>query len=100
MYIFSARQCVERSFGIMAKRFDRFRRPLEVCPDVATSIIYSATVLHNFLIDNGEEIIVNFDDSQGPILSEDFVNPSLPATKNSTEAQVTRLKFVNLFASE
>lgn len=69
---------------------------MEVCPDVATSIIYSATILHNFLIDNGEEIIVNFDDFQ----NQDFVNPPLPATKNSTESQVTRLKFVNLFAAE
>lgn len=45
----SARNTIERSFGILSSRFRIFRREISVGPEFATSIVKCCVVLHNFI---------------------------------------------------
>lgn len=44
-----ARRSVECAFGILAKKFEIFQRPMRVGPDKAVVVTNASTVLHNFV---------------------------------------------------
>jgi len=44
-----ARRPVECTFGIMAKKFEIFQRPMRLQPDKAITVTNACTVLHNFI---------------------------------------------------
>lgn len=46
-----ARRIVENVFGIIANRFRILRKPIELGPEKATSVVSAICVLHNFLMD-------------------------------------------------
>lgn len=45
-----SRVVVENTFGILASRFQIFKRPIELCPDKASVITLTCILLHNYLI--------------------------------------------------
>lgn len=45
-----SRVIVENTFGILASRFQIFKRPIELCPDKASVITMTCILLHNYLI--------------------------------------------------
>ncbi|XP_064624570.1 uncharacterized protein LOC135486037 [Lineus longissimus] len=44
-----ARRTVECTFGILARKFEIFQRPMRLQPDKAVTVTNAATVLHNFI---------------------------------------------------
>ena len=45
-----SRVIVENTFGILASRFQIFKRPIELCPEKASAITLTCILLHNYLI--------------------------------------------------
>lgn len=53
------RQCIERSFSLLMERWPIFQRPLRCAMRRWTLVGLVGAKLHNFCIDNAEEIIVS-----------------------------------------
>ncbi|GFR64133.1 hypothetical protein ElyMa_003624800 [Elysia marginata] len=51
------RRTVECAFGILAKKFEIFKRPLRVEPDKAVLLTNAALVLHNFIRRRDERMV-------------------------------------------
>lgn len=47
-----SRVIVENTFGILASRFQIFKRPIEMCPSKASVITMTCILLHNYLINS------------------------------------------------
>ncbi len=52
-----ARMCIECAFGVLTSRFCFLTRRLLLSPDVATTCVKAASVLHNFLIKTNDPLI-------------------------------------------
>ena len=52
----SARRTVECAFGLLVKRYRVFNRPLEHTQATCSKIIHAAILLHNFMINSGDDM--------------------------------------------
>lgn len=96
-----ARRISENAFGILTQRFRVYKRPMEVNPDLADSIIKATCILCSYLrhevvgqADQGDSF--DFDDDGNASLHE-FQRPR--GNRASEEALHIRDKFKNYFVS-
>lgn len=89
-----ARRVVENAFGIMAKKFAIFQRPINLSPQHIDTVVQACTVLHNFImITNENEAGENKGDDTIEVL-RDLENIG---GQFANEAVDIRSKFTNYF---
>lgn len=84
-----ARRIVENVFGIMAKRFQVFSRPIHLNPTKATIVTTACCALHNFLIEKTSNYLESQTDEEGNLIPIEFNEASLPPDVDGTEERQT-----------
>lgn len=90
------RRIVENGFGQLTQRFRRFMSILEFSPKKSTSIILSATILHNFL-QQTNSTQTRLDEMVN--IQRLILTPRRTQT-GTVRGQIFRDRFVNYFARE
>ncbi|XP_036321252.1 protein ALP1-like [Rhagoletis pomonella] len=104
-----ARRIVENVFGIMAKRFQVFSRPIRLNPTKTTKVTMACCALHNFLITKSSNYVESQTDEEGNLIPIEFNQVSLrpvqegtveqPNNYISNEAKEIRREFEEYFMS-
>lgn len=90
-----ARKCVDNAFAILSSKFKIFHRPLNVSSDLATKIIHTCCILHNFVKERDGSA---FDDTLTVTGFQDF--KSSVHNRGTPHALDVRQKFTKYFMSD
>lgn len=90
-----ARRCVDSAFAILSSKFKIFHRPLNVSLELASKIIHTCCILHNFVKERDGSA---FEDTLTVTGFQDFKSPV--NYRGTTPALDVRQKFTDYFMSE
>lgn len=87
-----ARRIVENAFGIMAKRFGVFNRPMHLDANKAKRVTLACCALHNFLLEKSAVYVPSIDIGGNSILGSQANESTLECDEESEDIPTQRIR--------
>ncbi|XP_046555925.1 putative nuclease HARBI1 [Haliotis rubra] len=93
-----ARRVSENAFGLLVNRFCIFQKPLQVSPEVASSVVLASVALHNFLKSNSDPVYNTNDAANVHSVIRGFIQQG--GNRNASNAREVRDELADYFMTE